>query len=98
MDIKSISQNALGSRVNDTPNSSAKSTGSSVSGYTSDKVTLTDMSSQVQELEKKASTSNIDNSERIAQIKAAIADGSYQVDVNKVASKLIQTEVLFSNS
>lgn len=98
MDIKSINQNTLNNRVGDAPGNQARGNASaSAKNDAADKVTLTDMSSQVADLEKKAAASEIDNSEKIAELKAAIQEGSYQVDANKVASKLIQTEALFSS-
>ena len=62
----------------------------------SDKVTLTQAFSQVSNLEQKARSVDIDNSVRIAELKSAIQDGSYQVDAERVADKLMQTEALFA--
>ncbi|HIE40555.1 MAG TPA: flagellar biosynthesis anti-sigma factor FlgM, partial [Thiomicrorhabdus sp.] len=35
---------------------------------------------------------------RIAELKLAVQEGSYQVDAEKVANKLLQTEALFARS
>lgn len=101
MDIKNINQSLVNNRLNDSANNSPKGNAASNPSSTSkstDKVTLTDVSSQVNGLEKKAAASDIDNSARIAELREAIKDGSYQVDAEKVANKLIQTEVLLAGS
>jgi len=101
MDIKNINQSLVNNRLNDSANNSPKSNTSSATSNGSketDKVTLTDVSSQVSNLEKQAAASNIDNSARIAELRESIKDGTYQVDSEKVANKLIQTEVLLAGS
>lgn len=97
MDIKSIS-NGLNSRVTENQNQTAKSggqTNSVANKEVGDKVTI---SSSVKELEQQAKISSVDNSARIEKLKQAIQDGSYQVDAEKVASKLIETELLLAGS
>jgi negative regulator of flagellin synthesis FlgM len=97
MDIKNIS-NGLNSRVAENQNQAGKSNGqtnSISSNEVGDKVTI---SSSVKELEQQAKTSNVDNSARIEELKQAIQDGTYQVDAEKVASKLIETELLLAGS
>lgn len=99
MDIKNINQSLVNNRLNDSANNSPKGNatqGSSTASKDADKVTLTDVSSQVSNLEKKAAASTIDNSERIAELREAIKDGSYQVNAEKVANKLIQNEILLA--
>lgn len=101
MDIKNINQSLVNNRLNDSANNSPKSNTSSATSNGSketDKVTLTDVSSQVSNLEKQAAASTIDNSARIAELRESIKDGTYQVDAEKVANKLIQTEVLLAGS
>ncbi|MBF6058689.1 MULTISPECIES: flagellar biosynthesis anti-sigma factor FlgM [Thiomicrorhabdus] len=61
-----------------------------------DKVTLTGGLGQVKDLQEKASAMPIDNAQRISELKSAIADGSYQVNAESVASKLMQTETMMS--
>lgn len=101
MDIKHINQNLANNRLNDPVRNQSQQAGSgrtagNENAATADKVTLTSASSQIQDLEKAAKTAKPDNSERISALKAAIQDGSYKVDAEKVANKLIQTEALFS--
>lgn len=100
MDIKNLTTNINASRNNDINKPPERSINEKVSGSqvadTTDRVTLTDNSSQVRELEVKAQSMPVDNSVRIAELKSAIADGSYQVDAQKVADKLMQSETLLA--
>jgi negative regulator of flagellin synthesis FlgM len=101
MDIKNLQNNLANARANEALKAQeklgAKSEGSSESAKPqSDRVTLTSMSSQILELERRASAATIDNQARIAELKQAIADGSYKVDAEKIADKLMKTELLFS--
>jgi negative regulator of flagellin synthesis FlgM len=100
MDIKSLNQNVLSNNRLDSQSNAARqgtnNAQNTVSSTASDKVTLTGVSAQVKELENKAQSSEVDNSERIAQLKAAIQEGRYQVDADQVASKLMETEYMLS--
>lgn len=79
------------------PNKDASENSSTAASQSSsDKVTLTQVFSQVSNLEQKARSVDIDNSVRIAELKSAIQDGSYQVDAERVADKLMQAEALFA--
>ena len=61
-----------------------------------DTVTLTNSVDQMAKLEELlASVPEVDST-RVAEIKAAIADGSYQVDPEKIVDKLLQVEKDFS--
>lgn len=98
MDIKNLN-NMVTNRSAEPVKSPAKESAENNSGQTSvktDKVTLTQAFSQVGNLEQKARNVNIDNAARIAEIKNAIQDGSYKVDAERVADKLIQAEALFA--
>lgn len=101
MDLKSVNQNVISNRVNDSVRGQEKSgtapSGSDAKTVETDKVTLTNVS-QVKDLEAKAAASEVDNSARIAELKAAIKDGSYQVNAENVAKKLIQTETLIAGN
>jgi len=99
MDIKNINASLVNNRLNDSSQQAAKNPSSAnlkTSDKSADQVTLTSVSSQVKNLEEKAANSSIDNQGRIEALKAAIKDGSYQVNAQSVANKLIQTEVLFA--
>ena len=102
MDIKQLNNPLFNGRSNET--SSVKqakenlegSTSAPQTGVNTDRVTLTQNLSMVAELEQKAQGIDSSNAERIASLKAAIADGSYQVNSQKVAEKFLQSEQLFS--
>jgi len=101
MDIKSINSAIVGSRISEQAKSTDKQVTGNASGKTSsahaDKVTLTSLS-QTPDLEAKAAASKVDNSAKIASIKTAISNGSYQVDAQSIANKLIQTETLIAGA
>lgn len=100
MDIKNLNSSLLQTRSNEpvkTPDQeTTKNSSAPASQANTDKVTLTQVFSQVSNLEQKAQSVDIDNSARIAELKSAIQDGSYQVDAERVADKLMQTEALFA--
>lgn len=98
MDIKNLTNSLNTGRSNEVnkPQEKATSTDSATSTSTNstDRVTLTDVLSQVRDLEAKSQAVQVDNTARIAELKAAITDGSYEVDSKSIASKLMQTELL----
>lgn len=103
MDIKQFNNSLYNTRATESnpkqtkeTTSSAAETGKPASSAATDKVTLTQNLSQVADLEQKAQGVSADNAERIAALKAAINDGSYQVDSQKVAEKFLQSEQLLS--
>ncbi|WP_159084410.1 flagellar biosynthesis anti-sigma factor FlgM [Dongshaea marina] len=57
-----------------------------------DAVLLTKQAQQLTELEKQLATSDSSRAERVAELKAAIADGSYQVNHEQVAKKMFTLE------
>ena len=100
MDIKNLVNNLPSSRSADAVKQPVKgmegnNTQPASTGNT-DKVTLTNVLSQVMDLENQSKEVNVDNSAKIASLKSAIQDGSYQVNTQKIADKLIQTEALFA--
>ncbi len=101
MDIKNVNNNVVLNRSNDSFKPSNKE-GSDASAnntlISTDKVTLTQAMTQMNNLEQTARSVNTDNSSRIAELKLAVQEGSYQVDAEKVANKLLQTEALFARS
>ncbi|MDX1353486.1 MAG: flagellar biosynthesis anti-sigma factor FlgM [Thiomicrorhabdus sp.] len=101
MDIKNLTTNVAASRNNDSvkqPIKELDQNSTQSTGMPTDKVTLTGVLSQVMDLEIQSKNVNIDNSDRVAALKAAVQDGSYQVNTQKIAEKLIQTEALFAKA
>jgi len=101
MDIKNVNNNVTLNRSNDSfkPSSNeGNDTSAKNSLVNTDKVTLTQAMTQMSNLEQTARSVSIDNSTRISELKLAIQDGSYQVNAEKVADKLLQTEALFART
>lgn len=102
MDIKNLTNNIGAGRANDAVKQHEKdgnqNPSNTAASANTDRVTLTDALSQVRLLETKSKEVTIDNSERIAAIKEAIQQGSFPIDAQRIADKLIQTEALFSKA
>ncbi|VAW48562.1 hypothetical protein MNBD_GAMMA04-1373 [hydrothermal vent metagenome] len=101
MDIKNINNNVTLNRSNESikpSNKEGSEVGAKNTLVNTDKVTLTQTITQMSHLEQTARTVSTDNSTRIAELKLAIQDGSYQVNAEKVADKLLQTEALFARA
>jgi len=101
MDIKNVNNNVALNRSNDSFKPSNKEGSDARASHVqvnTDKVTLTQAMTQMNNLEQTARSVSTDNSSRIAELKLAVQEGSYQVDAEKVANKLLQTEALFARS
>ena len=61
-------------------------------GASGEAVHLSQEAQQLQKISDKLRDEPVVNSARVAQLKQAIADGSYQVDAGKIASKLLNFE------
>ncbi|MCF6346182.1 MAG: flagellar biosynthesis anti-sigma factor FlgM [Thiomicrorhabdus sp.] len=101
MDIKNVNNNVTLNRSNDSFKPSNKEDNDTSAKNTlanTDKVILTQTMTQMSSLEQAARSVSIDNSARITELKLAVQDGSYQVNAEKVADKLLQTEALFAKA
>jgi negative regulator of flagellin synthesis FlgM len=59
-----------------------------------DAISLTDISSRLQEVEKKVAALPVIDTQRVEQIKKSLADGSYEINSARVAEKLLNFESL----
>ena len=71
------------------PTTDQASTGGS---STADTVSLTETSAQLRSIESSLASLPVVDTQRVEAIKLAIADGSYQVDSESIADKLIDFE------
>lgn len=101
MDIKRLATGGVDSRLTDSPssNTTGKASASNAKSASSsaDTVTLSSLK-DIKTLEQKAKTSSVDNSARIQELKQKIQDGTYRVNPDQVATKLIATELLTSGN
>ncbi|HWV09422.1 MAG TPA: flagellar biosynthesis anti-sigma factor FlgM, partial [Pseudomonas sp.] len=80
---------AIGNKPNAAPATPTAPAETSKSG---ESVQLSREAQQLQKISEKLRDQPSVNKERVAQLKQAIADGSYQVDSQRVASKLLNFE------
>ncbi|WDY59447.1 flagellar biosynthesis anti-sigma factor FlgM [Pseudomonas sp. PSKL.D1] len=85
-----------GVRSNATPTSAEKTGETSEAPKSAtasgEAVTLSQEAQQLQKISDKLRDQPVVDSARVAQLKQAIADGSYKVDAGRVASKLLNFE------
>tara|TARA_R110002050_G_scaffold57423_3_gene129038 strand:+ start:179023 stop:179334 length:312 start_codon:yes stop_codon:yes gene_type:complete len=93
--IKTTSQLGLNTNRNiNTPANTGSNTTRDVSGNSSrvDTVSLTDTATQLQSLQQTLADAPVVDSDRVSAIKAAISDGSYNVDPAELANNMIKLE------
>ncbi|CAM3101388.1 flagellar biosynthesis anti-sigma factor FlgM [Pseudomonas floridensis] len=80
--------------VKDTSKTEASAPASSTAGVksTGETVSLSSEAQQLQKITDKLADLPVVNSARVAELKQAIADGTYTVDSNSVAKKMLQLE------
>ncbi len=62
-----------------------------------DRLSLTETSARVQELQARVSSLPVVDGRRVQEIKQAIAQGSYEIDPARVAEKIVRLEVALSD-
>ena len=73
------------------PSAAAAKPGSATAGTGNGTIRLSELSSQIHQLESKLSSEPGFDAARVEQIKTAIRDGSYHVNADAVADKVIQS-------
>jgi negative regulator of flagellin synthesis FlgM len=85
--IKGSNSNA---GVADKPQGEAKA--ASATGQTGDHVTLTDSARTLQKIEETVANTPVVDAAKVASVKQAVQSGTYQIDPQRVADKLLQYE------
>ena len=62
------------------------------SSPTGDHLTLTDSARSLQKIEEAVANTPVVNQEKVAAVKQAVNSGTYQIDANRVAGKLLKFE------
>ena len=97
IDINGISSHRVNGPVDDSqlkkPQEQARHTPEPSSGNSAqDTVSLSDKAVQLGKLDNSVITAPVVDSQRVEQVKAAIANGSYEVDPVRITDKLMQFE------
>ncbi len=97
MDIKPTRQNLDNGLEPNRPlkeqvDAAQRNASDSDSATTTDTVTVTDTAARIRQLEASLSSLPDVDSARVQAIRQAIADGSYQVDADRIATKLLKLE------
>lgn len=82
--------NSTNDRLNKT-NRNKTETDNTSNSAAKDSVKLSAISSQLQSLEAKLATDNVFDADKVDSIKAAISNGTFKIDTEKVADGLIST-------
>lgn len=86
------------SRSNDAGNNQQPAASAPAGATASDTVSLTDTAVQLRNLEKTLSDLPAVDSQRVERIRAAVADGSYEINPTRIAEKMIGFETTVTAS
>ncbi len=90
--ISSSSNRATQSKGNQKVSSESGSPSSQASAKADDAVNLTGQAQQIDKIVNRLKDLPVSNESRVAELKEKIANGEYQVDADRVASKLFEFE------
>lgn len=74
----------------------AKETGSQTTDSPNTDVSLSSQAQSLSKLESQINRSPEVNAERVAELKKAIADGSYQINPQRIAQRMLDQDELFN--
>lgn len=97
INIKTSGQPEIGNRERLKPNGSASNAvpASPTAQSTADKVSFTATAEQLQSLQHIVAAAPAENADKVAELRAAIENGSYTVDTLKLAQNLLRSEEQF---
>lgn len=76
----------------DTGSNSASQTGNTSAGVSRDSVQLTDTAEKMRQLEQNLADLPVTNEDRVAAVKRAISEGSYEINTLSIANKMLNFE------
>lgn len=82
--------------VNESKQGQESKTSGVQTSVVTDKVSLTDTASQLQSVQETVADASAVSTERVNELRAAIADGSYSVDATELAQNIINFETELS--
>ncbi|QBQ53350.1 flagellar biosynthesis anti-sigma factor FlgM [Nitrosococcus wardiae] len=85
-------QKSLETATNDLSHSKSAEGSSALSHPAAETVTLTNTAEQLRETEASLASVSVVDNQKVEQIKQSIQDGSYQIDSERIADKLIALE------
>lgn len=96
--LNSLNTKSTSTKSAKSEESSSSSSASGTKTAGKDTVKLTDQALSLSQLEQKISEASDTNTSKVDSIKAAIMDGSYQINSDSIAKKLMNSETaLFGN-
>lgn len=90
--------NAAGAARNAAPAANASTSATTDSRQSGDVVAFTDTANAVQQAERALAREPVVDSARVERLRTAIADGSYEVDPQRIADKMVDMEASLSGS
>ena len=96
--IQSLGHNQKSEQVNSQDNPAKSRSSATDTPSTSTDVSLSTTGELINRLEAQVKSEPVVDTQRVNQIRAAILDGTYQVDSNRIADKFMQFESMMTQS